>query len=66
MWQDLIADAAVLLAFAWVLWRLALPAGARDRLRRLAGVRRREATRGACGGCCGCGGGSPGNARRHR
>lgn len=66
MWQDLIAGTAVLLAFAWVLWRLVLPAGLRGRLRRLAGVRPRDAAAGACGGCCGCTGtGSPAQHRRH-
>lgn len=65
MWQDLIAGTAVLLAFAWVLWRLVLPAGWRRRLRWLAGLRPRDAAAGACGGCRGCAGtGSPAGLHR--
>lgn len=58
MWQDLIAGAAVLLAFLWVLWSLVLPARVRDRLRRRAGMAA-AAGPGGCGGCSGCGGRRP-------
>ncbi|AWK88786.1 hypothetical protein [Azospirillum thermophilum] len=65
MLQTVIVAVIVAGAFAWVVWTLALPRTARNRLRRLAGLGEAREPGGCpgagsgCSGCCGGGGSAP-------
>ncbi|KAA0595251.1 hypothetical protein J2848_003548 [Azospirillum lipoferum] len=54
MTESFIVGLIVVVAFAWVAWTILLPAGLRNRLRRLAGRPVPSQPGGGCGGCCGC------------
>ncbi|CAO3425690.1 hypothetical protein [Azospirillum endophyticum] len=54
MMESLIVGLIVVAAFAWVAWTILLPAGLRNRLRRLAGRPAPAQAGGCAGGCCGC------------
>ncbi|WP_042695443.1 hypothetical protein [Azospirillum sp. B506] len=61
--ESLIVGLIVAAAFAWVAWTILLPAGLRNRLRRLAGRPEPIRTGGCGGGCCGCEAAGPKRSR---
>ncbi|QCG90732.1 hypothetical protein [Azospirillum sp. TSH100] len=65
MMENVIVGLIVAAAFAWVTWTMLLPAGLRNRLRRLAGRPVPSRTGGCSGVCRGCEAAGPRAVKRH-
>lgn len=63
MMESLIIGLIVAAAFVWVAWTILLPAGLRNRLRRLTGRPVPSRAAGCGGGCCGCDAATPKRSR---